>query len=370
MVKKKDIGGLNRCLAASDTRDRASAAFSLSLIALKYDLSDSSSIPPLNHMLKDTDIRILINATRAIRLIAETGVGDASSVPLLNNNAGNPNPDIRKNVVYALCNLAELGIGDSSSVPVLNEMLGDYEQEIVNNAAFAIGSLADKLGIGAESSFPPLNKLLKKPDADIRANSASAILSLAEKMGLAHEASPPLLEVLLTDEDQGVRKNAEDALKRIELVLGEGHKSFGATTQPGFESLGIRQIASQPPILAGHDEPRIDEETSKFLSKAVSLNVPEFMDSNTMSEILVVLNNTSTTTLTDLSLDTSQLEEDFEVTGTVAVKTLSPGKALEQRIKIKPRYEKGTFPVKIIIMAKGARVTREYSIKVGGTEIY
>jgi hypothetical protein len=52
------------------------------------------------------------------------------------------------------------------------------------------------------------------------------------------------------------------------------------------------------------------------------------------------------------------------------VKTLNPGKALEQRIKIKPRYEKGTFPVKIIIMAKGARLEREYSIKVGRTEIY
>jgi hypothetical protein len=120
------------------------------------------------------------------------------------------------------------------------------------------------------------------------------------------------------------------------------------------------------------EEERISraKEIEKLLSKVVSITVPEYMDAGTLAEILVELHNTSTTTLTDISLDTSQLEEDFEVTGTVAVKTLSPGKALEQRIKIKPRYEKGTFPVKITIVAKGARVVREYSIKVGGTEIY
>jgi hypothetical protein len=127
----------------------------------------------------------------------------------------------------------------------------------------------------------------------------------------------------------------------------------------------IAETIYAPPTVMKHDK-----DIEGFLSKIVSITVPDYMDAGTTSEILVELNNTSTQTFTDISLDTSQLEEDFEVSGTVAVKTLSPGKALDQRLKIKPRYERGTFPVKITIIANGARVTREYSIKVGGTEIY
>jgi hypothetical protein len=146
--------------------------------------------------------------------------------------------------------------------------------------------------------------------------------------------------------------------------------SWRCGTTPGAEPSEQPQKIARKISAPVTEETAMDEEAFDLLGKAVSLIVPQFLDTNTTSEILVELNNTSTQTLTDISLDTSQLEEDFEVTGTVAVKTLSPGKALEQRLKIKPRYEKGTFPVKITIMAKGARVTKEYSIKVGGTEIY
>jgi hypothetical protein len=119
-----------------------------------------------------------------------------------------------------------------------------------------------------------------------------------------------------------------------------------------------------------HLTPQDKEKYTKLLEQTIKLIVPQFIDSDTTSEILVELNNISNLTLTDITFDISKLDEDFKVTGSVAVKTLNPGKALEQRIKIKPRYEKGTFPIKIVIWGNGVSIEKEYTIKVGGTEIY
>ncbi len=109
---------------------------------------------------------------------------------------------------------------------------------------------------------------------------------------------------------------------------------------------------------------------SALLESVVHITVPDFIDSGISDDIIVELNNTSKTTIKDISLDLSHLEEDFEISGTVMVKTLGPGKTLEQRLIIKPKYEKGTFPVKVRINSSEGSLEKEYKIKVGGTEIY
>ena len=60
----------------------------------------------------------------------------------------------------------------------------------------------------------------------------------------------------------------------------------------------------------------------------------------------------------------------FEIDGKVEVPFLAPKMELSKRVKIRPKYESGNFPIKIKIMANNVSIEKEYSIKVGGTEIY
>ncbi len=43
---------------------------------------------------------------------------------------------------------------------------------------------------------------------------------------------------------------------------------------------------------------------------------------------------------------------------------------IREAIRIRPKNEDGTFPIKIIISGNGQSIEKKYAIKVGGTEIY
>ena len=72
----------------------------------------------------------------------------------------------------------------------------------------------------------------------------------------------------------------------------------------------------------------------------------------------------------DIHIDFSDLKGFFDVEGEVKVSKLRPGMELEKSVIIKPKYSKGTFPITIKITRSGATIEKEYTIKVGGTEIY
>jgi hypothetical protein len=295
-------------------------------------MKDNRDIQGLNKCLEYSDNTVRGRAMGALVFLAIKGIVDTSSVPLLNKLLKEPNNYLREWATIVLKNLADNGVSDASSVPLLNQLLNSPDNKVRANTVETLKALA-KNGVFDASSVPLLIQVLKVSNKNEGGDAAETLGILGEK-GIIDKESNRLLSQLLND--------PEWAVKAVDSQINKQEK------KKKKQGKGVELL----------------------LAQVISLTIPSFIDSNTMAEILVDLNNTSSTTLTDISLDISQLEEDFEVTGTIAVKTLSPGKALEQRIKIKPRYEKGTFPVKIIIMAKGARVTREYSIKVGGTEIY
>jgi hypothetical protein len=110
------------------------------------------------------------------------------------------------------------------------------------------------------------------------------------------------------------------------------------------------------------------ENLKTLLSSA--LVVPPHLESNTTAEIVVQLHNTTPNEITQISVDFSDLESDFGVEGTIKIDRLRPNAEIESFIRIKPRYLRGTFPVKIVIWGNGVSVEKEYTIKVGGTEIY
>ncbi len=120
----------------------------------------------------------------------------------------------------------------------------------------------------------------------------------------------------------------------------------------------------------GDEAEKARRSTIEQLSSAISIMMPEFIDAGTSAQVTVTLKNASQIDITDLHVDISDMEEYFEVKGEVNLKTLKPGVELENHIVIKPKYPKGLFPVKVWICSGDVRVERDFTIKVGGTEIY
>ena len=60
----------------------------------------------------------------------------------------------------------------------------------------------------------------------------------------------------------------------------------------------------------------------------------------------------------------------FDVEGEVNDIMLKPGSVIKKSITIKPKYEEGVFPFKIVIRVGSNVAEEEFTIKVGGTEIY
>ena len=113
-----------------------------------------------------------------------------------------------------------------------------------------------------------------------------------------------------------------------------------------------------------------NEAEKRILSSSVDILVPDFLDPNISSHIVVKFTNNSNQSLKDLHVDLSILAKYFDIDTELRIDTLLPGMELKKTIRIKSKYEEGLFPVKIIITSSGARIENEYSIKVGGTEIY
>ena len=110
----------------------------------------------------------------------------------------------------------------------------------------------------------------------------------------------------------------------------------------------------------------VKEEKMSF----VDLVVPLFLEQDSTGEIVVNLKNTTNKELKNISVDFSDLEEFFTINGSVEVKSLRPGMQLKNSVRIKSKFQEGTFPIKIKITGSGATIEKEYTIKVGGTEIY
>jgi hypothetical protein len=98
--------------------------------------------------------------------------------------------------------------------------------------------------------------------------------------------------------------------------------------------------------------------------------VPTFMDSKTSSEIVAQLKNDTQDSITSIHINFSKFVEYFEIENEFTLNNLEPGMEIEKRFKIRPKFETGTFPVKVKISADGMSHEEIYTIKVGGTEIY
>lgn len=228
----------------------------------------------------------------------------------------------------------------SGDIEGLNNALKDPEWRIRQLAAHALGQLA-KAGDHDRSSIEPLNIALQDSNEGIRQLSASALGNLA-RAGVYDRSSIRSLNTALQDPIEGVRKRGASTLAIMGQQIDEQKQKHQMT-------MG---------------------ETEKIMSSSIQLIVPEFLDPGTFSEIIIDLNNTSDKELNDIIVDLSDMEEDFSIIGEVKRERLKPGMKLQYVIKIKPKIEAGTIPIKIKISGSGAAIEKEHIIKVGGTEIY
>ena len=106
------------------------------------------------------------------------------------------------------------------------------------------------------------------------------------------------------------------------------------------------------------------------LQNSVSIMVPNHIDSNAESELIFVLNNLSGEVINNISISFPESEDFFEISGNITLSKLHPGMEIEHNIRIKPKFNKGSFPLKIMIHGNGVAITKSFTIKVGGTEIY
>ena len=139
-----------------------------------------------------------------------------------------------------------------------------------------------------------------------------------------------------------------------------------------FEPVQKQRYMGDPRInnIESQRKPANDPEENKVLSSSVNLYVPNFTDPHTSSDMIVEFINNSERTLENVHVDFSILAKYFDIDAGLIIGTLTAGMKLKKAIRIIPKYEEGTFPVKITITSMYARIENEYTIKVGGTEIY
>jgi len=121
---------------------------------------------------------------------------------------------------------------------------------------------------------------------------------------------------------------------------------------------------------AREEEEQIKANSFETLSSSIELSIPNFIDSGASAEIIINLNNTTDKVLKDIVVDFSDMEDNFKITGEVKIRKLKPSMSLKKTVRIKTLHEEGVFPIEIKITGSGATIEKEYTIKVGGTEIY
>jgi hypothetical protein len=110
--------------------------------------------------------------------------------------------------------------------------------------------------------------------------------------------------------------------------------------------------------------------TQNLLLDSVKIMVPEHLESDTQSSILMEIKNTSPEPILNFIITFPDSEEFFTISGELKLSKILPGIEIEHMLTIRPKFHKGTFPLNVKIMGNDISVTITYSIKVGGTEIY
>ena len=138
---------------------------------------------------------------------------------------------------------------------------------------------------------------------------------------------------------------------------------------------GREKLEEQKPVEKTTEIPqpkpkKASAKTADTPESCVTLHVPDFMEPESTSEILVKLKNSTEKKIENISLDPSDMMEFFNVDGEVNVSYIKSGMELDYVIRIKPKILSGTIPVVIKVSVGGKTVEKEYTIKVGGTEVY
>jgi len=252
---------------------------------------------------------------------------------------------IRLNAIIALDTLAKNGIASHHSIAPLNFALRDTDDQISGNAALALSKLAT-LNFLDQSSIYQLNIALNNQNSFIRGSAANALATIASK-GLCDHSSLVPLSYAMRDPDNYVRRNAKSAHEWIKPIL-DRRKAIQEKNREMNRQLLVHGI----------------------LENSITLVVPTHIDSDAYVEIVINIHNPTRKVIKDIHMDFSYMQEFFDVQGDLYVQNLYPEMELKKMVKIKSKYNEGTFPTKIIISGDGASLEKQYTIKVGGTEIY
>jgi HEAT repeat protein len=363
MEKYGDIQGLNNYLSDPHVTVRWRAVSALEALA-ENDVLDVNSIPLLNQRLEDPVAEVRGLAAETLGILADHEVTDIISISFLNRLLKDQNDTVRGNAAGALACLAERGIFDKESLSLLNPLLGDTNPYVSKEVEWALETIEPLVRAQEEENNKQVAELELKhrEEREKRQKEIQERMKKEERVTLAkkyeYALNYPKAAELYEELEMW-----DDAKRCRELMSGKTPENVSRNvptptkTQP--------KLSSATPITTpSHNV------LEQLLSNVVNISMPPYLDAGSLAEIVVVFKNNSNQTISDVSTDFSDMEEDFEVQGAVSLKTLKPGKEVEQRVRIKPRYEKGTFPVIIKITGNGATIEKEYSIKVGGTEIY
>ncbi|MBR9700154.1 hypothetical protein GOV09_06870 [Candidatus Woesearchaeota archaeon] len=430
MKRKRDIDGLNRALQDTDSEKRHEASYALACLAKDDDFGHPSSLPFLEDALFDSNSEVRENAVGAIGYLAKLEIGrestffklaratkdsdskvgnnaiialkelvtgvyfsDATYIPKLNESLEDNVFHVRAYAAFALGRMALKGIREKSSIPYLENNMRDSHFEVRWRAAFALACLADNGGIGRNSSIPLFERTLSDNDEMMRQCSVIGLKVLAKELGLVKESSIPLLKRRFGDSSHDIQQDAKEAVSIITEILAKRekkedrirkkkkaeeersrqeaeHKAKDEADRKAKEEAECQARLAEDERKREEAEHKAKEEAIHCLSSSVILEVPHFLEPGSTAEIMIILNNSTKENIEKVFVDTSDMDEYFDTRGEVSVNSLRSGMEIRKAIRIKPKFEEGTFPVKIKITGSGVTIEKQYTIKVGGTEIY
>ena len=107
-----------------------------------------------------------------------------------------------------------------------------------------------------------------------------------------------------------------------------------------------------------------------MLSALVHVWVPIHIEFKTSSEIYVHINNRGDRPVEGFEFDLSMVRKYFDIEEFAPPEHIDPGIEIKEWLTINSRFDAGTYPIRIRISGNGLTIEKEYTIKVGGTEIY
>jgi hypothetical protein len=338
-------------------------------------LESNNDIAGLNHAMQIPKKRI--EAILAIGRLAETHkIGHISSLEFLNKMLIDSDNNIRRHAATAISQLAAINVVDVTSIEYLNQALSYSDTSIQRNASLTLGQIAKNTGIYKDTSLQILNGLLKSQNWDVRryASWALEIINMKEKrVNLEKEEMLRQQTISKAKQFEFALNYSKAATMYEELELWEDARRCrelmgGLSTQATVSNVksADKPEKKTPTIIDSLQ----DENVKTLLPSILSFLVPDFIDTETSSQLTISFKNTTDLTFRDISVETSDLVNFFIVEGDINIPLLRPGMELDNYIRIKPRHTRGIFPVRIIVRSGHVEVVRECTIKVGGTEIY